>query len=170
MRFPDPSSSIWLDLSGPYTAEAPLQGDLQVDVAIIGGGFAGLMTAYELRRAEPSLSVAVLEAVEVGYGASGRNGSFGMTVVGLGFGVMAALRGKQFVKDSHAYMERAVDRMGEIIQEERLDCDYTRPGFLRVALTAGYIRRLQHELVARHNLRSTSVGKEPRRRVMILPS
>jgi len=33
-----------------------------------------------------------------------------------------------------------------------------------------YIRRLQHELVARHNLRSTSVGKEPRRRVMILPS
>jgi len=33
-----------------------------------------------------------------------------------------------------------------------------------------YIRRLQHELVARRNLRSTSVGKEPRRRVMILPS
>lgn len=33
-----------------------------------------------------------------------------------------------------------------------------------------YIRRMQHELVARHNLRSTSVGKEPRRRVMILPS
>lgn len=32
-----------------------------------------------------------------------------------------------------------------------------------------YIRRLQHELVARHNLKSTSVGKEPRRRVMILP-
>ena len=146
MRFPDPSSSVWLDISGPYTAEAPLQGDLQVDVAIIGGGFAGLMTAYELRRAAPSLSVAVLEAVEVGYGASGRNGSFGMTVVGLGFGVMAALRGKQFVKESHAYMERAVDRMGEIIQAERLDCDYTRPGFLRVALTEGYIRRLQHDI------------------------
>lgn len=33
-----------------------------------------------------------------------------------------------------------------------------------------YLRRLQHELVARHNLRSTSVGKEPRRRVMIMPA
>lgn len=33
-----------------------------------------------------------------------------------------------------------------------------------------YIRRLQHEIVGRHNLRSTSVGKEPRRRVMILPA
>ena len=33
-----------------------------------------------------------------------------------------------------------------------------------------YIRRLQHELVAKHNLKSTSVGKEPRRRVMIMPN
>ncbi len=146
MRFPDPPSSLWLDISGPYTAEAPLRGDLKVDVAIVGGGFAGLVTAYELRRAEPSLSVAVLEAMEAGYGASGRNGSFGMTVVGLGFGVTASLRGRQFVKDAHAYMERAVDRMGEIIQEERLDCDYTRPGFLRAATTEGYIRRLQHDI------------------------
>ncbi|MBC7287843.1 MAG: single-stranded DNA-binding protein [Armatimonadetes bacterium] len=32
-----------------------------------------------------------------------------------------------------------------------------------------YIRRLQHELIARHNLRSESVGKEPRRRVRVLP-
>ena len=32
-----------------------------------------------------------------------------------------------------------------------------------------YIRRQQHELIAKHNLKSTSVGKEPRRRVMILP-
>ena len=45
----------------------------------------------------------------MGYGASGRNGSFAMTVVGLGFGVMALLKGKQFVKDAHLYMERAVD-------------------------------------------------------------
>ncbi|MCX6030588.1 MAG: FAD-binding oxidoreductase [Chloroflexi bacterium] len=146
MQFPDPSPSLWLDISGSYTPEPPLQGDVSVDVAIIGGGFAGLMTAYELKRAEPSLQVAVLEAKEAGYGASGRNGSFGMTVVGLGFGVMAMLRGKQFVKDAHAYMERAVDRMGELIQGEQLDCDYIRPGFLRAATTDGYIRRLQHDI------------------------
>ncbi len=146
MEFPPPPRSLWLDVSGPYTPEPPLAGDAKVDVAIIGGGFAGLMTAYELRRAAPALSVAVLEAMEAGYGASGRNGSFGMTVVGLGFGVMAALRGKQFVKDAHAYMERAVDRMSELIQAERLDCDYIRPGFLRAATTQGYIRRLQHDI------------------------
>jgi glycine/D-amino acid oxidase-like deaminating enzyme len=146
MNLPDPSPSLWLDISGPYTPEPTLQGDVSVDVAVIGGGFAGLMTAYEMKRAEPALQVAVLEAREAGYGASGRNGSFGMTVVGLGFGVMAMLRGKQFVKDAHAYMERAVDRMGEVIQAEELDCDYTRPGFLRAATTEGYIRRLQHDI------------------------
>jgi hypothetical protein len=50
--------------------------------------------------------------------------------------------------------------------------EITFRGASQVELSAAspYIRRLQHELVARHNLRSTSVGKEPRRRVMILPS
>lgn len=146
MRLPDPPPSLWLAISGPYTPEPALVGDLVVDVAIIGGGFAGIMAAYELKRAEPALRVAVLEAKEVGYGASGRNGSFGMTVVGLGFGVMAMLRGKQFVKDAHVYMERAVDYMGELIEKEGLDCDYIRPGFLRAATTPGYVRRLQHDI------------------------
>jgi len=146
MQFPDLPRSFWLDSAVPEPPEPSLNGDVNVDVAIIGGGFTGLMTAYELKRADPSLRVAILEAMTVGYGASGRNGSFGMTVVGLGFGVNAMLRGKQFVKDAHAYMERAVDRMGEVIQAESLDCDYIRPGFLRVATTPGYIKRLQHDI------------------------
>jgi glycine/D-amino acid oxidase-like deaminating enzyme len=146
MDFPPSPSTYWLHSAGPDMPEPALQGDVSVDVAVIGGGFTGLMTAYELRRADPSLRVAVLEAQTIGYGASGRNGSFGMTVVGLGFGVTAMLRGKQFVKEAHAYMERAVDRMGEVIQGEGLDCDYTRPGFLRAATTEGYIKRLQHDI------------------------
>jgi glycine/D-amino acid oxidase-like deaminating enzyme len=45
-----------------------------VDVAIAGGGYTGLWTAYYLARADPTLRVAVLEASSVGFGASGRNG------------------------------------------------------------------------------------------------
>ncbi len=92
---PESPLSLWLDTYGPYTAEPPLRDDRSVDVAIIGGGFTGVATAHELKRAEPSMRIALLEAKTVGYGASGRNGSFAMTVVGLGFGVMAMLRGKQ---------------------------------------------------------------------------
>jgi glycine/D-amino acid oxidase-like deaminating enzyme len=150
--FPNPPHVLWLDTYGDYEPEPALEGDVKVDIAIIGGGFTGLVTAYELRRADPSLKVAVLEAQEVGYGSSGRNGSFGMTVVGLGFGVTAMLRGKQFLKDAHTYMERAVDRMSELIHAEDLECDYLRPGFLRAATTTGYVSRIQHDVALMQSL------------------
>lgn len=150
--FPNPPHVLWLDTYGDYEPEPALEGDVKVDIAIIGGGFTGLVTAYELRRADPALKVAVLEAQEVGYGSSGRNGSFGMTVVGLGFGVTAMLRGKQFLKDAHTYMERAVDRMSELIHAEDLECDYLRPGFLRAATTTGYVSRIQHDVALMQSL------------------
>jgi glycine/D-amino acid oxidase-like deaminating enzyme len=146
MRLPDSALSLWLDTYGPYAPEPPLAGDLAVDVAIIGGGFTGVATACALRRAAPGMSVALLEARTIGYGASGRNGSFAMTVVGLGFGTTALIRGKQFLRDAHAYMERAVDTLDELILREGLECDRIRPGFLRVATTASYIKRLQHDI------------------------
>lgn len=146
ISLPDSPTSVWSDTFGAYTPEPALQGDIKVDVAIIGAGFAGLMTAYALKRAQPSLRIALLEAKEVGYGASGRNGSFAMTVVSLGFGTTAMLHGKGFFKDAHTYMERAVDTLDAFIHEHELDCQRIRPGFLRVATTPGYIRRLQHDV------------------------
>jgi glycine/D-amino acid oxidase-like deaminating enzyme len=47
-----------------------------VDVAVLGGGFAGLMTAIRLRERMPEATIALLEAERVGYGASGRNAGF----------------------------------------------------------------------------------------------
>ncbi|MCB2150283.1 MAG: FAD-binding oxidoreductase, partial [Rhodobacteraceae bacterium] len=51
---------------------AALSGREEADVAIVGGGLAGLTTALELARA--GTKVALLEAESVGFGASGRNG------------------------------------------------------------------------------------------------
>lgn len=55
--------------AGPFSR---LEGEIDVDVAIIGGGFTGIATAVEL--AERGVRVAVLEANRIGWGASGRNG------------------------------------------------------------------------------------------------
>ncbi len=143
---PDSPLSLWLDTYGEYRPQPALEGEINVDVVIIGGGFTGLMTAYELKRAEPTLRVAVLEAKTVGYGASGRNGSFGMTVVGLGFGVMPTLLGVERFKAAHRYMMRAVEELDALIQRENLACDRIRPGFLRVATTPGYVKRLQEDV------------------------
>jgi glycine/D-amino acid oxidase-like deaminating enzyme len=71
--------SWWLEEARthrPDSAAAPLAERLEVDVAIVGGGYTGLWTALALRAREPSLSVALVEARQVGDGPSGRNGGF----------------------------------------------------------------------------------------------
>lgn len=71
--------SWWLEEARAYRQEerAPrLDGDLDVDIAIVGGGYTGLWTALALRERDPGLSVAILEANEIGDGPSGRNGGF----------------------------------------------------------------------------------------------
>jgi glycine/D-amino acid oxidase-like deaminating enzyme len=146
MALPDSPPSLWLAEYGPYMPSPPLAGDLDVDVAIVGGGCQGMATAIALRKAAPSLRTVVLEHEFVGYGASGRNGSFAMTVFGLGFATMARLRGHGLVRDAHRYMERAVDGLEGLIREHGMRCDLIRPGFLRVATTAAHERRLRREL------------------------
>ncbi|MGA2740157.1 MAG: FAD-dependent oxidoreductase [Bryobacteraceae bacterium] len=77
--FPKSPLSLWLAEYGPYEPSPPLQGDATVDVAVVGGGFTGMATAHTLLKEQPGIRVAVLEHECVGYGASGRNGSFSMT-------------------------------------------------------------------------------------------
>lgn len=74
------TKSFWLG-NDEYTAGPSLEGDLEVDVAIVGAGFTGLSTAFHLHKADPSLRIAILESEVVGYGASGRNAGFSMTKV-----------------------------------------------------------------------------------------
>jgi glycine/D-amino acid oxidase-like deaminating enzyme len=54
----------------------PLRGGLDVDVAVVGGGYTGLWTALALRERSPGVAVALLEAAACGEGPSGRNGGF----------------------------------------------------------------------------------------------
>ncbi len=157
MRTDYSNVSFWLATCPPYQPNAPLQGDARADVAIIGGGFTGISTAYYLRKAAPSLKVIVLESEIVGYGASGRNGSFAMTVIGLGLDVLAMLKGKQAAREGHRYMERAVDTLGDLVAEHQLDCDYTRPGFLRMATTPAYVQKIKKQIELCHALGITGI-------------
>ena len=136
--------SFWLT-TAPYEPSPPLEGDLSVDVAIVGGGFTGLSTALHVCEAE-SVDVAVLESEVVGFGASGRNAGFAMTLFGLTLGFTKLRFGKERAREAHRYMERAVDYVGELVERYAMDSEYERPGFLRVATTPGYVKRIQHEI------------------------
>ncbi len=146
MAKPYSEKSFWLKQCGPYTPNPPLEGDQIVDVAIIGGGYTGLATAYNLCSDESGLRVAVLESAIVGYGASGRNGGFSMTLFGLEPAVTKALFGQERTVEAHRYMERAVDYVRDLISRHQIQSDYEHPGFLRVATTPGFVRRIQHDM------------------------
>lgn len=138
--------SFWLATYGPYTPNPAVEGDLRVDVAIIGAGFTGLSTAYHLRRENPGMTVAVLESEIVGYGASGRNGGFSMTLFGFEPSITKLLFGKERVIEAHRYMERAVDYVDALVREHDMQSDYWFPGFLRAATTPAYAKRIQHSM------------------------
>jgi len=71
------STLPWWQDEAPPDGELPaLEGTIEADVAIVGGGFTGLWTALELRRRQPSARVVVLETARCGDGASARNGGF----------------------------------------------------------------------------------------------
>ena len=63
--------SLWAAVTPAGPALPALQGDITTDVVVIGAGFTGLSTALHLRR--QGIDVAVIEAMEPGWGASGRN-------------------------------------------------------------------------------------------------
>jgi glycine/D-amino acid oxidase-like deaminating enzyme len=67
----DGSSSLWAAVTPPWPDLPSLAGDATADVVVIGAGFTGLSTALHLR--EAGVDVAIIEAMEPGWGASGRN-------------------------------------------------------------------------------------------------
>ncbi len=137
--------SYWLG-SSPYEESPALAGSTKVDVAIVGGGFCGLSTAYYLKRADPSLRVAVLEDKVVGYGASGRNGGFAMTLMGFTLSITSLRFGKEKAKQAHDFAHRAVDHIGQMVDSHGIDCDYEKSGLLTVALNPSQAKRLQDDI------------------------
>jgi len=148
--------SYWMTTQA-YTPGPALVGDMDVDVAIIGGGFTGLSTAYHLKKKHPGLRIALFESEVIGFGASGRNGGFNMTLFGLTLSITALRFGKAKAKEAHHYMERAVDLLRNLVTELNLDCDYEHPGFLRVATSQKYKRRILHEIELAHKLGLTGI-------------
>jgi glycine/D-amino acid oxidase-like deaminating enzyme len=154
---PFTEKSYWLT-TRPYEPGPALAGDLAVDVAIIGAGFTGLSSAYFLKEAEPGLKVALLEADVVGFGASGRNGGFSMTKIGMMHSITALRFGKARTVEAHQYADRAVNLVRQLVTELGFDCDYEHPGYLWVATSEKHRKRLYKEIELVHKLGITGIS------------
>jgi len=66
----------WLAEAGPVEPRPPLAGDERADVVVVGGGYLGMWTAWQIAEHDPGARVVLLEAEVCGHGPSGRNGGF----------------------------------------------------------------------------------------------
>ena len=128
--------SLWHDTGGDaWKPRAPLDGDLDADVAIIGAGFTGLWTAYYLARADPGLRVVVLEKEVAGFGASGRNGGWCSALFPASWSGVAKEHGAQVARNFAAVMRDAVDEVIRVAGTEGIDAHIVKGGTVIAART-----------------------------------
>ncbi len=139
-----------------------------VDVAIVGAGFTGLSAARAC--AKRGARVAVLDSQTIGWGASSRNGGMVLTGMKLGVDKLIKMYGRERTKRMYEASLASIDCVEHIVNEEKIDCSFSRCGHLEVACKQkhfdGYARQAEvidrdfdHKLrvVPRHEL-STEIG------------
>jgi glycine/D-amino acid oxidase-like deaminating enzyme len=112
-----------------------------VDVAVIGGGFTGLSAARTL--AKDGARVAVLEAENVGWGASCRNGGMVLSGLKLGTTTLVARYGREATKRMYAASLESINCVEELVREENIECNFSRCGHLEVACKAKHFADFQ---------------------------
>ncbi|GAA0302057.1 FAD-dependent oxidoreductase [Streptomyces polychromogenes] len=141
--------SFWYATTGPHPdttrprpPRTPLTTDATADVAIVGGGYTGLWTAYYLKRTAPDLRVTVLEQKFCGYGASGRNGGWLYNGIA-GRDRYAALHGHEAAQRLQHAMNDTVTEVIDVATAESIDADIHRGGVLEIARTPAQLTRLK---------------------------
>jgi len=123
--------SLWAETAGQEQDCAPLAGDSHTEIAIVGGGFTGLSAALHL--AQAGHGVRVLEAVQPGWGASGRNGG----QVNPGWKLLPeeveTLYGGEQGRLINAMAHGACDLVFDLIHRHAIECDAMRPGYVQGA-------------------------------------
>ncbi|HFD16131.1 MAG TPA: FAD-binding oxidoreductase [Rhodospirillales bacterium] len=129
-----PPATYWHRRGGPLPVGIdPLTGDAAADVAIVGGGFTGLSAALHLAR-DHGLSVRLLEAGAIGWGASGRNGGFCcLGGGGRGWREVWQRFGEQEARSWFAAQKEAIALVADLARRHRIDLQRAGEGELVVA-------------------------------------
>lgn len=134
-------ASLWAATASPAAHTPPLAESCEADVAIVGAGYTGLVTALHL--AEAGVRVCVLDAGEPGWGASGRNG--GQVIPGLKYDPeqLLARFGSERGEAMIAAAGGAADEVFALIERLGIQCDASRKGWIQPAASSVALRGLE---------------------------
>jgi gamma-glutamylputrescine oxidase len=135
----EPVHSYYTASRNEHTDYPRLQGSVEVETCIIGGGLSGIGTALPL--AQQQRSVALIEAAQIGYGASGRNGGqviYGYAAEMSSIASMISLKNAQTLWQ---WSREAVALVEQQIQTYQIACDWQR-GYAHVAIRPRHLHAL----------------------------
>ncbi len=124
--------SYWIDASNNPARQPRLEGDVEADLLIIGGGYTGLWTAILAKEEDPESRVVILEADRCGHAASGRNGGF--CSPSLTHGLWNGL--ERWPKEIDTLVRLGLDNLREIeatINRYDIDADFAMTGKVSLA-------------------------------------
>ncbi|MDQ3758506.1 MAG: FAD-binding oxidoreductase [Actinomycetota bacterium] len=131
------AQGFWLLQEPQVEPNTVLEGEESADVVVIGGGFAGMWTAWLIHEAEPEARVALVEAGLCGHGPSGRNGGFANSMW-FSLQSMRERFGDQGALGVARAAERAIGEIGEWCSAEEVDASYRNGGYLQVSTANAY--------------------------------
>lgn len=133
----------WL-ASTPETNYPPLEEDIEVDVAVIGGGMAGITSAYLLKK--EGFKVAVIEADRILQGTTAHTTAKLTSQHGLLYDKIKRSLGEERAKQYAEANEYAIDFVEEIIRENNIECDFLRcPAYIYTQQDE-YIENIENEV------------------------
>jgi len=135
---------FWLDRRTDVPEYEPLDGDVEADLCIVGGGFSGLWAALHAKRRDPDRHVVLLEGDRIGSGASGRNGGFLSSSIthGLGNGL------SRFPEEMRTLERLGIENYEGLkadLNEHRIACDFEEPGELLAAVAEHQVADVHEE-------------------------
>ena len=136
-----PNNSLWAANSTQSVKE--FTPDSSYDVAIIGGGFSGLWSAFHLKKLNPALSIAIFEARHCGYGASGRNGGWASSDYPVYRSTLEKRYGAETTQRLMDSLTGAIDELGEIAETIAPAAHFVKSGTLMFARNQAQERRLR---------------------------
>ena len=126
--------SIWSDTTCLEPRPA-LSGDLEAEAVVIGGGMAGILTAYYLK--ERGIESVVLEAARIGSGQTQNTTAKVTAQHGLVYDKLLRTAGEEKARQYAAANQRAVEEYRRLVREKGIDCDWTDcPAYLYSAKAA----------------------------------